>query len=387
MPKAEGFLFCGGGTGGHVLPGLAVAAVLRQRGARALRWIGDPARIEARLVPSAGIELLPLGLSRPRLTNPRWLLAALGQAWGCFRELNRRPPQVVVALGGYAALLPGLLAPLLRRPLVVMEQNARSGRTNRLLARFADAVVTQFPEARQGLPASKISQLGNPLRVIAPQERGRSAGFTVLVMGGSLAAKTLNDLVVNGASALRGIAGLTVIHLAGEEDRARVAAIYASHGIVAEVHGFFQDMPALYRRIDLAITRAGATTVAELCAAGIPALYVPLPWAADDHQTANAQAVSRVGGALVLPQASTRPEQVAAWIVRLAADRALVGRMGRAAVSLARPAAADQVASLVQGLDHRTARNQRGARRAQARDRAQRGVLTGLAVGRRRMVP
>lgn len=384
MPKAEGYLFCGGGTGGHVLPGLAVAGALRQRGERTFRWIGDPARIEAKLVPQAGIELLPLGLSRPRITNPRWLIASLRQAWGCFRELNRRPPQVVVALGGYAALLPGLLAPLLRRPLVVMEQNARSGRTNRLLARFADAVVTQFPEASHGLPAGKISRLGNPVRAISPQDRGGSAGFTVLVMGGSLSAKTLNDLVVNGAAALRAVDGLTIIHLAGDEDRARVAAIYASHGITAEVHGFFQDMPALYRRIDLAITRAGATTVAELCAAGIPALYVPLPWAADDHQTANAQAVTRVGGALVLPQASTRPEQVAGWIVRLAADRALVRRMGRAALSLARPEAAGQVAALVQSLDPRTVSSQRSARRAGARDRAQRGVFSGLAVGRPR---
>ena len=387
MPKAEGYLFCGGGTGGHVLPGLAVAGALRQRGGQTFRWIGDPARIEAKLVPAAGIELLPLGLSRPRLANPRWLFSALRQAWGCFRELNRRPPQVVVALGGYAALLPGLLAPLLRRPLVVMEQNARSGRTNRLLARFADAVVTQFPEARHGLPAGKISQLGNPVRAITPQERGRAAGFTVLVMGGSLAAKTLNDLVVNGAGALRGTAGLTIIHLAGDEDRARVAAIYVSHGITAEVHGFYQDMPALYRRVDLAITRAGATTVAELCAAGIPALYVPLPWAADDHQTANAQAVARVGGALVLRQGDTSPEQVAAWIARLAADRGLVARMGLAAVSLARPEAANQVASLVQSLDLRSSRNQHASRRAVARDRAQRGVLSGRAVGRSRSTP
>jgi UDP-N-acetylglucosamine--N-acetylmuramyl-(pentapeptide) pyrophosphoryl-undecaprenol N-acetylglucosamine transferase len=143
-------------------------------------------------------------------------------------------------------------------------------------------------------------------------------------------------------------------------------------------------MPALYRRVDLAITRAGATTVAELCAAGIPALYVPLPWAADDHQTANARAVARVGGALVLPQHGTRPEQVAGWIARLAADRALVGRMGEAALALARPAAADQVAALVQGLDLRTLRNRRAIRRSAARDRAQRGVLGGLAVGRRR---
>jgi UDP-N-acetylglucosamine--N-acetylmuramyl-(pentapeptide) pyrophosphoryl-undecaprenol N-acetylglucosamine transferase len=379
MPKADGILFCGGGTGGHVLPGLAVAQVLRERGERGLRWIGDPARIEARLVPQAGIELLPLGLSRPRLASPRWLLASLRQAWGCFRELSRRPPRVVVALGGYAALLPGLMAPLLRRPLVVMEQNARSGRTNRLLARFADAVVTQFPEARHGLPVSRVSQLGNPVRPIRHRARGGGREFTVLIAGGSLAATTLNDLVAEAAGGLRAVPGLRVVHLAGEQDRERVAGIYRRHGLDAEVLGFHGDMPALYERVDLAITRAGATTVAELCAAGIPALYVPLPWAADDHQTANARAVARIGGAEVLPQATTTSAHMAEWIQRLASDRALVERMGLAARRLARPAAASQVASLVTGLDPLLsgADRQRGRRRALA----QRAVLFGRRVG------
>ncbi len=172
MPKAAGILFCGGGTGGHVLPGLAVAGALRASGEHQLRWIGDPQRVEARLVPAAGIPLLPWGLSRPRLRDPRWLVAALGQAFRCYNELRLHPPQVVVALGGYAALLPGLLAPLLRRPLVVMEQNARAGRTNRLLARFAALVVTQFPEASRTLPARKVSQVGNPVRAISHLPRG-----------------------------------------------------------------------------------------------------------------------------------------------------------------------------------------------------------------------
>ena len=163
-------------------------------------------------------------------------MGALRQAWRCFQELRRDPPRVVVALGGYASLLPGLMAPLLRRPLVVMEQNARAGRTNRLLARFAAAVVTQFPEARHGLPAAKISQFGNPVRAISPQRRGVAPGLRLLVAGGSLAAKSLNDLVALAAGELRSLAGLSIVHLAGEEDRARIAAVYASHGIAAEVH-------------------------------------------------------------------------------------------------------------------------------------------------------
>jgi UDP-N-acetylglucosamine--N-acetylmuramyl-(pentapeptide) pyrophosphoryl-undecaprenol N-acetylglucosamine transferase len=376
MPKSAGILFCGGGTGGHVLPGLAVAEALRARGERTFRWIGDPARIEATLVPKAGIDLLPYGLSRPRPYSPRWIIASLRQAWGCFRELRRSPPRVVVALGGYAALLPGLIAPLLGRPLLVMEQNARSGRTNRLLARFADAVVTQFPEARHGLPGRRVNRLGNPVRPIIPRERGRGDRLTVLVAGGSLAATTLNDLVVQAAALVKGLAGLHIVHLAGEKDQARVAGQYRDAGVEAEVMGFCHDMPGLYERVDVAITRAGATTVAELCAAGIPALYIPLPWAADDHQTANAQAVARVGGAEVLPQATTTPAHLAARLRTLVGDRALVERMGHAARCLARPQAAAEVAALVQGIERRAQRSEAAARRAAARRRHLRSLIT-----------
>jgi UDP-N-acetylglucosamine--N-acetylmuramyl-(pentapeptide) pyrophosphoryl-undecaprenol N-acetylglucosamine transferase len=377
MPKADGILFCGGGTGGHVLPGLAVAGALRAQGEHHLRWIGDPARVEATLVPAAGIPLLPWGLSRPRPRDPRWLVASLRQAWCCYRELRRHPPRVIVALGGYAALLPGLIAPLLRRPLVVMEQNARAGRTNRLLARFAAAVVTQFPEARRTLPGRKINQVGNPVRAIAHLPRGQGPGLRLLVAGGSLAAKSLNDLVALCAGQLGDVAGLHIVHLAGAEDHARIAAHYAGLGLDAEVHGFYADMPELYGRVDLAVTRAGATTVAELCAAGIPALYVPLPWAAEDHQTANALAVARVGGALVLPQDSTTPQIMAGWIRRLASDRGLLARMGEAAHLLARPQAARQVAELVQGQDRLAQHADHSARRVAARVRAQRAAVGG----------
>jgi UDP-N-acetylglucosamine--N-acetylmuramyl-(pentapeptide) pyrophosphoryl-undecaprenol N-acetylglucosamine transferase len=374
--RAEGVLFCGGGTGGHVLPGLAVASALRAQGGGTLRWIGDPERIEARLVPGAGIPLLPLGLSRPRLASPRWLIHAMRTAWGCWREMRSRPPQAVVALGGYASLIPGLLAPLTGRPLIVMEQNARAGRTNRLLSRFAARVITQFDEASEHLPAPRVRRFGNPVRAIPCQPRGGAATFTVLVVGGSLAAKSLNDLVALAAKPLKTIPGLRLVHIAGEQDRARIASIYADAGLDAEVLGFVDDMPTLYGRIDLAVTRAGATTVAELCAAGIPALYIPLPWAADDHQTANARAVADAGGALLLPQATTRPEDVVGHLARLAGDRATVAAMGRAAAVLARPDAARRVARLV------TALGATRARRQAARCTARRDFRTRLQVAR-----
>jgi len=345
MVKAEGVLLCGGGTGGHVFPGLAVAAALRARRVQGLRWIGDPERLEARLVPAADIPLLPCGLSRPRPRNPRWLLQAAQRAWACWRELQRRPPRVVIALGGYAALIPGLLAPLLRRPLVVLEQNALPGRTNRLLARFARVVVTQFPEAARRLPAARVRELGNPVRAFAACERGTAARLRLLVMGGSLAATTLNDLLIAAAPLLDGLE-LSIVHLAGEVDRERVAAAYAQAGIDAEVLAFCDDMPALYARVDLALCRAGATTVAELCCAGIGALYVPLPWAAEDHQTANARAVARVGGAVVLPQSRLTAPGLARLLARLVTDRAAVAWLGTRARSLARPQAAADVARL-----------------------------------------
>jgi len=368
MTRSSGVLFCGGGTGGHVLPGLAVAAELRRRkDPPPLRWIGDPARIEAKLVPAADIPLLPFGLSRPRPKDPRWILRTLGLAWRCWREMTTRPPEVVVALGGYASLLPGLLAPLCGRPLVVLEQNARMGRTNRLLAHFATAVITQFPAAGAGLNPARVLELGNPVRVIHPRPRGGAGKIRVLVVGGSLAARSLNDLLVNSAENLAKIPNLELVHLAGEDDRARVAAAYAAAGIQAEVMGFCHDMPGLYATIDLAVTRAGATTVSELLCAGIPALYVPLPWSADDHQTANATAVADAGGAEVLPQATTTPAKLAARIAALAADRGAVARMGAKARALARPHAAAQVAMLVGRLARTTRRDALDRRRAAAR--------------------
>lgn len=390
MPVADGVLFCGGGTGGHVLPGLAVAAAMRGRGRVGLRWIGDPARIEAKLVPAAGIPLLPHGLSRPRPGSPRWLVSALRVVGACWHEITARPPRAVVALGGYAALVPGLLAPLTRRPLVVLEQNARAGRTNRLLARFADAVVTQFPEAAAALPRRRVHQLGNPVRAIPPAARGGSPRLTLLVAGGSLAAKSLNDLVLGAAALLKHRSDLHVIHLAGVEDQARVEAAYRTAGWFSglpevrtsglpdtasvEVHGFVTDMPGLYARTDLALTRAGATTVAELCAAGIGALYIPLPWAAEDHQTANARAVARVGGAVVLPQSTTTAVGVVRVLLRLLEDRAAVGQLGRGALRLARPDAADQVADLVEQVESTRRRIPAAQAKRQARLAFQRSL-------------
>lgn len=364
-------LFCGGGTGGHILPGLAVAEELRRLGQRELAWIGDPGRLEARLVPAAGIPLLPHGLRRPRPASPAWWLSLPRTLWACWLSLARARPRAIVALGGYAALLPALLAPLLRRPLVVLEQNARLGRTNRWLAGLAARIVVHYEAAGEGLPRARC--LGNPVRRIACRPRGRDARLTLLVLGGSLAAKSLNDLVALPARRLRAVPGLQVIHIAGEQDRERVAALYRDAGIDAEVHGFVADMPALYERADLAVSRAGATTLAELCAAGIGSVLVPLPWAADDHQTANARALAAAGAAILLPQAGTRPEDMAECLLRLCHDRQTIAAMGAAAARLGRPDAARRVALLVLALAER--RRRLALRRQAARARRRRALL------------
>lgn len=347
MVRRAGILLCGGGTGGHVLPGLALARALQAQGLGPVRWIGDPERLEARLVPAAGIPLLPVGLPRPRPRDPRWLLAALRAAVATLHELLCRPPQVVVALGGYAALLPGLAAALLRRPLVVMEQNARPGRTNRLLARRAVAVVTQFTETARGLPRGRVQLLGNPVRPLCARERGRGERVRLLVMGGSLAARSINDLMLAAAPLLARIDGLALVHLAGAEDAERCRCAYAAAGLPAEVLDWVDDMASLYARVDLTLCRAGATTVAECCVAGLGALYLPLPWAAEDHQRANARAVARQGGAVLLDQTWLRPEGLARLLRRLLARRDEIAALGHAARRLARPEAAWQVARLV----------------------------------------
>jgi len=349
MPRAAGVVFGGGGTGGHVWPGLAVAAQLRSAGVAPLRWIGDPARLEARLVPAAGIELLPWGLGRPRIADPRWWIRSLVHGWRTFRHLLRRPPRAVVATGGYASLLPGLLAFCLRRPLVVLESNALPGRTNRLLACFAAVTVVQFPIAASRL-APPVLLLGNPVRPLRRMPRGRGRELTVLVMGGSQSARSLNRLLRDAAPGLARIPELRIVHLAGEEEADEVRATYRRHDLAAVVQSFCDDMPALYERVDLALCRSGATTVAELCSAGIGACYVPLPWAADDHQTANARAVAAVGGAVVLPQRDLHAEGLTHLLARLAARRDEVARLGEGAARLARPQAARSVAREVRRL-------------------------------------
>jgi UDP-N-acetylglucosamine--N-acetylmuramyl-(pentapeptide) pyrophosphoryl-undecaprenol N-acetylglucosamine transferase len=346
-------LIMAGGTGGHVMPALAVAHELRSRGHN-VRWLGTNTGLEARAVPAAGIELFTLPVAGLRgkgaaryLSAPLGLLRALGQAIALLRRLH---PDVVLGLGGYAAGPGGLAAFALRRPLVIHEQNARPGLTNRLLARLAQRVLCGFAGTRLAGRAAEFT--GNPVRaelldLPAPRER-LAATPRLLVLGGSQGAQAINSTVPAALDRLRedGAALPQVRHQAGRAHVDAVAADYRSRGIAATVDGFIDDMAAAYRDADLAICRAGALTVAELCAVGVGALLVPYPHAADDHQTANAQQMAAAGAAMLLPQSELTPQRLAEALRPLLADAARRLAMAEAAHGLARPDAAECVAAV-----------------------------------------
>jgi len=296
-----------GGTGGHVFPALAVAQVLLARGC-SVSWLGTRQGIEARLVPAAGIPVdwLDIGGLRGKgwqgwLAAPWRLGKAVAQAWAALRM---RRPAVVLGLGGFVAGPGGLAARLAGIPLVVHEQNAIAGLTNRSLARLAQRVLAAFPTA---FPAGRATVTGNPVRAeIAalppPAERfaARQGVARVFVFGGSQGALAINRLLPAALGLLPQGMRPTVLHQAGrgEERVAAVRAAYAATGIVAEVCEFVEDMAAQYAAADLVVCRAGALTIAELAAAGVGAVLLPLSTAVDDHQTANAAWLVSAGAAV-----------------------------------------------------------------------------------------
>jgi UDP-N-acetylglucosamine--N-acetylmuramyl-(pentapeptide) pyrophosphoryl-undecaprenol N-acetylglucosamine transferase len=312
-------LIMAGGTGGHVFPALATARVLRRRGFDIV-WLGTQRGIEARLVPAEGIPVEWLSVSGLRgkgiatlLAAPFRLAVALVQALGAVR---RHRPRVVLGAGGFASGPGGVAAWLLRRPLVVHEQNAVAGLTNRLLARLADRVLEGFPGSfGRGRRAEHV---GNPVRpeiaAIAPPERryaGRAGRARLLVVGGSQGAARLNAVLPAALAELPQAIRPEVLHQSGTRGLEETAGAYRARGIEAEVRPFIDDMAGAYGWADLAVCRAGALTVAELAAAGVPAVLVPFPAAVDDHQTRNAGHAVRAGAARLLPESELTPISLA----------------------------------------------------------------------------
>ena len=341
-------LIMAGGTGGHIFPALAVAHAMHDAGWRVV-WLGNPEGMEARLVPQHGFEMVNLkfaalrgkGLLR-KLLLPLNLLKGFWQAQKAIRQVQ---PNVVLGMGGYITFPGGMMASLLGKPLVVHEQNSVAGLANRVLAGVADRIVTGFPDVlKKGVWA------GNPVRpeiarIAPPAERfaGRSGALRVLIIGGSLGALALNEMVPKGFALLGASDQPQIVHQAGEKHLEALKANYVAVGVQAHCVSFIDDMAGAYEWADLVICRSGALTVAELAAAGVASILVPFPHAVDDHQTDNAKFLVNVGGAFLLPQSELTPDAIA--LIRNYSRGQLL-EMAEKARSLAKPDATEEVANI-----------------------------------------
>jgi undecaprenyldiphospho-muramoylpentapeptide beta-N-acetylglucosaminyltransferase len=358
-------VIAGGGTAGHVLPGLAIGRALVARGHQpaSIHFVGSQRGIDGRLVPEAGFPLTLLpgrGIQR-RLTSDN-----VGAVWGLSRAmgralslLRRLRPRVVVALGGYASVPCALAAVALRLPIVVHEQNAVPGAANRIVARFARASAVSFP----GTPLPRARLTGNPVREevraverspvarkAAREELGLQLDrFVVGVFGGSLGALRINRAVLDALPAWAERTDLAVYHVVGERDWELVTSSAPPLGqLDYRPIRYEERMPLLLAAADLLVCRAGATTVAELTTVGVPSMLVPLPGAPGDHQTANARVLAQAGAAVLVPDGALDGARLVAEVGTLLSEPERLAEMARAAESLARPDAAERVAVLVE---------------------------------------
>jgi UDP-N-acetylglucosamine--N-acetylmuramyl-(pentapeptide) pyrophosphoryl-undecaprenol N-acetylglucosamine transferase len=344
---SQTILIMAGGTGGHVFPGLAVADEMRGRGWNVV-WMGAQGGLEARLVPARGY---PVAWIRAAALRGKGLAAKLLLPfnllvgfWQSARAIFRIRPDVVLGMGGYVAFPGGMMASLLARPLAVHEQNAIAGLANRVLAGVAEKSMQAFPGALKD-----AEWTGNPVRadiaaIAEPAARyaNRSGPLRLLVVGGSLGAQALNEIVPRALGLMAPAERPAVVHQAGEKQFAALRSHYAKARVEGELLPFIEDMARRYAQADLVICRAGAMTVSELSAAGLAGLLVPYPHAVDDHQTANARYLSEQGAAILLPQDELTPEKLAG-VLRLL-DRKQLLEMAIKARALGKPDAASIVA-------------------------------------------
>ncbi len=343
-----------GGTGGHIFPGIAVAAELAGRGFDVF-WLGTRDGMEARLVPQHGIDFEGIAFRSVRgkgpvrlLLGPFAILAACVQA---FRVLGRRRPSVVIGFGGFASFPGALMAVARNVPLVVHNLDAKPGLANRVLRYGADRVLTGFPGVLGEGRDPRVEWVGNPLRadivaVPPPDERfaGRAGPLRVLVVGGSLGAVALNECVPRALALMPPERRPVVTHQAGEKHIDALRAGYAQAGVAAECVAFIADMGRRYAEADVVIARSGATTVAELAAVGAASVLVPFPHAADDHQVDNARQLADRGASVLILQRDLSPEALAAWLSGVTREQLLA--MARAARALRRADAVARVADV-----------------------------------------
>jgi len=353
-------LVAGGGTGGHLFPGLALGEEVKTRHPRnEVLFVGSPRGIEVRVVPKAGfplelIEVGPLkgqglfGILKGLFALPRAFLQSVS-------ILRRFDPDVVMGVGGYASGPLVMVAWMMGIPTAVQEQNALPGFTNRTLGKFVRAIFIAFEEARQGFPPQRTHLIGNPIRraflenylhTKPPGDR-----FSILITGGSQGAHVLNQRVAEAVELLAKDLGprLRIVHQTGVKDEAAIAARYlalAGTGLEAQATAFIEDMALAYAGADLLVCRAGATTIAELTVCKKAAILVPFPFAADDHQTVNARSLVQNGAAILLPEKELTGDKLAAELRALAGDGERLKKMARASGLLGRPEAAREIADV-----------------------------------------
>lgn len=348
-------LIAGGGTGGHLFPGVAIAEELRARHPDAqITFVGTRRGIEARVLPELGwpLELIEVsGLKTVGAAGAVRGLFRLPRAYLQARALvKRHAPDAVIGVGGYASGPVVLAARMRGIPTAICEQNSIPGLTNKLLGKIARTVFLSFDESRRFFSERKILMTGNPVRrelvqkLLAASEAAPHDRVHVLVCGGSQGAVAVNELASQALAALAHEHPLAITHQTGEKDLEATRARYAAAGVAAECHAFIKDMASAYQQADLIIGRAGATTVAELAIAGKPAVFIPYPFAADNHQELNAREMAAKGAALMFRQAELTADTLAGALRPLLADAHTRADMGAAMKSLAKPGAAGAVA-------------------------------------------
>jgi len=354
--------FAGGGSGGHLFPGISLAQAIRAREPGAeIKFLISGKKIDATLVAETGFPVHTIEQRRlPQ--HPRqladFMVTNARAFWKLVRLVLRERPDVVVGLGGYASFAASAAAKLCVVPVVLLEQNVIPGKANRALALAADRVFCQWrSSARHFARRGNLSFEGNPIR---ESLRGVSRDAarkkldlnpdlpTVLVLGGSQGARALNSAVMDALSSLNGLAGrVQAIHLAGQEQAEEVRKAYEQAGVKASVHGFMREMQLAYSAADLVFCRAGGTTIAEVTAIGLPSVLVPLPTAAENHQLANARELSFTGAARILEQKDLRPQTVRETVFELLLDGGELRAMANRAREVARPAAARDIAQTI----------------------------------------
>jgi UDP-N-acetylglucosamine--N-acetylmuramyl-(pentapeptide) pyrophosphoryl-undecaprenol N-acetylglucosamine transferase len=351
-------ILAGGGTGGHVIPALAIAHRLQKDYAAEVLFIGTARGIENRLVPAAGfaLKLVQVGaLNRVNLKTRLKTIFDLPRAvWDSRRILSEFQPDIVIGVGGYASGPAMLAAVLSKIPTLVFEPNFVPGFANRMVAPLVSGAAAHFVETGRYFRNCEVT--GVPVREAFFQIEGRdpTGTRTLLVFGGSQGAHAINQVVMDSVADLRQrVPGIHIVHQTGERDYNDAQAAYADLGDSVEVHRFIDDMPGLFARADLLICRSGASTVAEVTAAGKPAVFVPFPRAADDHQKRNAEALERAGAGVMLEESKLNRESLVETVSSLFGDPSRLARMGDAARKLSHPNAARDIAAMAARLAER----------------------------------